>query len=81
MKIDEVLNFYGNAYKFGKKTGICMQNVSYWKRMGYIPNNMQLRIQSITKKKLIAEYVEMPHDQRGKKRKEPEKTKRKKTVK
>ena len=54
MMIEEAIKFYGNGNKLCNELGIKRQNVTAWKKRGYIPYKLQIRIQELTKGQLKA---------------------------
>jgi predicted site-specific integrase-resolvase len=54
MMIEEAIKFYGNGNKLCNELGIKRQNVTAWKKRGYIPYKLQIRIQELTNGKLKA---------------------------
>lgn len=56
MTIQELKDYYGNAYKFNKATGISAQSFHNWVRWGFVPTFSQLKIERITEGKFKAEW-------------------------
>lgn len=56
MKPKEVKDYYENAYRFAKATGMSPGSLSNWLKWGYIPDYSQFRLERLTKGKLKAEY-------------------------
>ena len=56
MKIDEVLAFYEKPYRFTKKTGMSVNTLNNWKRLGYIPIQSQMRLEAISEGQLKARF-------------------------
>lgn len=54
MNTDEVYQFFGSCWKASKAIGITKQGFSIWEKRGYIPLKQQIKIEKITKGKLIA---------------------------
>lgn len=48
MSIDEVIKYFGNLHCVTVKLGITAQNMTLWKRQGYIPLVQQYRISELT---------------------------------
>lgn len=49
MTINDVLIHFRTSYNMGVVTGISFSNVQYWKKIGFIPYKMQLRLEKLTK--------------------------------
>ena len=49
MTVQELIEFYGNPYRFEKATGITHVNLRNWLKMGYIPYASQVKIVKATK--------------------------------
>jgi len=69
MKIDEVINYFGSAYKLSKALNISMPTPSVWKRNNSIPYSQQVRIEKITNGELKANYEEEEKKQQEKNKK------------
>lgn len=54
MMIEEAISYYGSAAKLCKALGVAKQNMTHWKRRGYIPFYQQLRIQELSQGALKA---------------------------
>ena len=54
MTIEELEAFYGNSYRFEKKTGMSHGNFPVWKKLGYIPIFSQMKLERLTKGALKA---------------------------
>lgn len=65
MKIKDVLDYYKTAANFTKETGFTWTNISYWKQRGYVPAEMQLRLQEMTKGELKASAKDLPTGNSG----------------
>lgn len=48
MTIDEVIAYFGNLNRVMKALGLASQNMTAWKRNGYIPLLQQYRIAELT---------------------------------
>lgn len=59
MTIEEVLKYYGSAYRFGKVTGMSHANVSNWKKNGFIPIETQIKIEALTNGALKARLEDL----------------------
>lgn len=57
MILDDVLKHFGNAYKFGKTSGMCVNNIYNWRNMGYIPIVSQMRLEALTNGVLKADMA------------------------
>lgn len=55
MKLEDILNYYGTPYEMEKKHKLAHQNVSNWKRLGYVPIMTQLKIERLTEGALKAD--------------------------
>lgn len=55
MKPEEVKEFYGSQYNFGKQTGMSCATLGNWLKWGYIPEDAQYKIERITEGKLKAD--------------------------
>lgn len=49
MELEDVLKEFGTGYKLCKLLNIKIQNISHWKKQGYIPEIQQRRIEDISK--------------------------------
>lgn len=56
MTIEQLTEYYGNAYRFEKTTRMTRQSFHNWVKWGRIPVQSQLLIEKITKGKLKAEW-------------------------
>lgn len=57
MTIDEVVKYFGNGYRFNKKTGMSQTCFKNWKRKGFVPDFSQLKIEHLTNGELKAEVT------------------------
>ena len=55
MTIDEAIKAFGTGYKLCHALGIKRQNLTAWRRQGYIPELQQRRIEDLTGGKLLAD--------------------------
>lgn len=55
MTIEEAVSYYGTAVKLCRELGIAKQNVTHWRKRGYIPFYQQLRIQEFSDGQLKAD--------------------------
>lgn len=62
MRLEDVLNYYGTAYEMEKKHKLAHQNVSNWKRLGYIPIMTQMKIERLTNGELKADLSHCPKE-------------------
>ena len=53
MSIDEVIKWYGNLNKACLALRIASQNMTKWKRQGYIPYKQQFRLAQLTEGELM----------------------------
>jgi hypothetical protein len=58
MTIEEVKNYYGNSYKFMKRTKMSDATFRNWMRWGFIPEASQYKLERLTKGELKAEVKE-----------------------
>lgn len=58
MTINEAINHFGNLHRTCKALGICIQNMTRWKRQGYIPLLQQYRIAELTNGKLMPDEID-----------------------
>lgn len=54
MTIDEVITYFGSAWKMNQKIGMAHQNINNWKRYGFIPIMTQMKIEKLTDGELKA---------------------------
>jgi predicted site-specific integrase-resolvase len=55
MGIEESVNFFGSGNKLCKALGLARQNLTDWRRKGYIPMIQQMRLERVTEGKLRAD--------------------------
>lgn len=55
MTIEEVAAWFGNLHKACQALDIASQNMTNWKKYGYIPWKQQFRIAQFTKGELLAD--------------------------
>lgn len=53
MSIDEARQYFGTMYKVCKALGIVPQNMTKWRKQGYIPLLQQYRIAELTEGELM----------------------------
>lgn len=58
MKPQDVLEFYGNGYKFRKATGMSDRSLVNWLKWGYIPEGSQHKLERLSKGALKTEWTE-----------------------
>lgn len=58
MTPEDVKEYYGSAYHFGRKTGMSHVTLYNWIRNGKVPLESQLKIYRITKGELKISYDE-----------------------
>ena len=78
MTIDEVINWYGNLTQACYALDIAFQNTTKWKAKGYVPWRQQLRIEIMTKGKLVADKEDpffVLHPTKSRKTRKPRKKK------
>lgn len=55
MGIEESVKFFGSGNKLCKALGLARQNLTDWRRKGYIPMIQQMRLERVTEGKLRAD--------------------------
>jgi hypothetical protein len=55
MGIEEAVQYYGSGNKLCKSLGIARQNLTAWRKNGYIPLFQQFRIEKLTNGQLISD--------------------------
>lgn len=60
MTIDDMVEYFGNSHQLKKQTGMAHQNWNNWIKMGYIPIESQIKIESRTNGKLKASLSHVP---------------------
>lgn len=58
MSIEEVIEWFGNLNQVCIALNIAPQNMTKWKRQGYIPYKQQFRISQLTKGKLKPDKID-----------------------
>jgi len=58
MTIDEVENYFGTMSKCCSQLSITIQNVTQWRRQGYIPLLQQYRIAELTEGELMPDDID-----------------------
>jgi len=58
MNIEDAIKYFGNLNKVCVKLGIVPQNMTKWKRQGYIPLLQQYRIAELTDGELMPDEVD-----------------------
>lgn len=56
MTAEEVIKYYCTIYGFKKQTGMDRNNVYQWKKQGYVPLDMQRKLEAITNGALKARF-------------------------
>lgn len=56
MTPSDLILYYGNSYKFKKRTGMSDVSFRNWCKWGKIPEYSQLKLEKITKGELKAEW-------------------------
>jgi hypothetical protein len=59
MKPQDIWDYYGTCYKFGKDSGMSSSSLINWTKWGYVPEDSQYRLERITKGKLKHEPIEL----------------------
>ena len=54
MLLEEVIHYYGSTYKFYKLTGGSTSRFADWRKLGYIPIKVQIKLEKLTKGALKA---------------------------
>ena len=60
MSIEEAVEYFGNLYQVCLALGIAPQNMTKWKKQGYIPYLQQFRLAQITEGELMPDARD-PH--------------------
>lgn len=58
MSLDEVIKYFGSLYKATEALNLAFQNVTRWKKQGYIPLLQQYRIAELTNGELMPDEVD-----------------------
>lgn len=58
MNIAEVQEYFGTLYRVCKELNIVPQNMTRWKRQGYIPLIQQYRIAELTEGELMPDEID-----------------------
>ncbi len=60
MKPQDVLEYFGSGYQFGKKSGMTRNSLRNWRKWGFVPIASQIKLQKLTKGVLKADidYLE-----------------------
>lgn len=58
MTIDEAVMEFGTAYRLCKELNVAPQNMTRWKRYGYIPLLQQYRIAELTDGRLMPDEID-----------------------
>lgn len=61
MTLEDVIAYYKNGNRACKELGLTRQNVTTWKKKGYIPAGVQLKIQKMTNGALKASITDINH--------------------
>lgn len=48
MTVDDVLNYFGSGYAMNKAVGVSATNIRNWVSYGYVPFQMQIKLQRLT---------------------------------
>ena len=54
MTLDDIKNYYSSSFNFEKVTGMSHANFVRWKRQGYVPMPMQIKLEALTNGELKA---------------------------
>ena len=65
MRCKDVLSYYKNGGELERETGILAANYYNWLRSGYIPLKAQLRLEAVTKGRLVASGEDLLTDLRA----------------
>ncbi|HWI47145.1 MAG TPA: Cro/CI family transcriptional regulator [Rummeliibacillus sp.] len=57
MKPQDVLDYYGNGYRFKKATGMSDRSLVNWIRWGFIPEGSQHKIERLSNGALKTEWT------------------------
>lgn len=57
MTPEDVKKYYGSQYRFNKETGMAVNTLGNWLRLGRVPANAQYRLESLTKGALKTEWT------------------------
>lgn len=52
----QVWDYYGNSYRFRKRTGMSDRSLMNWIKWGFVPEYSQFKIERLSKGDLIAEF-------------------------
>ena len=54
----EVWDYYGNSYRFRKRTGMSDRSLMNWLAWGFIPEASQYKLERLTKGELKTQWTE-----------------------
>lgn len=55
MLLEDVMRYYRSTYNFKKETGGSTSRFANWRKLGYIPIKVQIKLEKITKGALKAD--------------------------
>jgi hypothetical protein len=58
MNLEEVKNYFGNLHRACTELNLVGQNMTQWKKKGYIPLLQQYRIAELTEGKLMPDEID-----------------------
>lgn len=58
MTVEDLLKYYGNGYKFKKRTGMSDGSFRNWVEWGFVPEGSQYKIERLTNGDLKCEFSE-----------------------
>ena len=61
MNIEEVQQYFGSVYEACKQLNIAPQNMTFWRKKGYIPMLQQYRIAELTEGALMPDEHDPKH--------------------
>ena len=62
MTLKELDEHFGTTYKFKLKTGLSHTNWLYWRKLGYIPIEAQMKLEKLTDGILMADLNDLPKE-------------------
>lgn len=58
MTPDDVKRYYGNTYRFHKRTKMSGTTLGNWLRWGFVPENAQYKLERLTKGELKTQWTQ-----------------------